>query len=79
MSMMVSPWLLIVFASVPKAVEAIRGFRGKTLPVEMMPLWRGPDEYLFGLFLVVGSSAAKCQKISGVLVNILCVRESLGM
>ena len=29
LSMMVSPWLLIVFASVPKAVEAIRGFRGK--------------------------------------------------
>lgn len=56
MSMMVSPWLLIVFASVPKAVEAIRGFRGKTLPVEMMPAMKSVAQTntLFGLFLVVG-------------------------
>jgi 1,4-dihydroxy-2-naphthoate octaprenyltransferase len=52
LSMMVSPWLLIVFASVPKAVEAIRGFRGKKLPVEMMPAMKSVAQTntLFGLF-----------------------------
>ncbi|HHY72585.1 MAG TPA: 1,4-dihydroxy-2-naphthoate polyprenyltransferase [Bacillus bacterium] len=33
----VSPWLLIVFASLPKAFQAVRGFKGKTLPIQMMP------------------------------------------
>ena len=57
MSMMVSPWLLIVFASVPKAVGGDKGsFCGKTLPVEMMPAMKSAAQTntLFGLFLVVG-------------------------
>ncbi|NSL51374.1 1,4-dihydroxy-2-naphthoate polyprenyltransferase [Calidifontibacillus erzurumensis] len=33
----VSPWLLIVFGSLPKAVQAVRGFHGKTQPIQMMP------------------------------------------
>lgn len=33
----VSPWLLIAFASLPKAFQAVRGFHGKTLPIQMMP------------------------------------------
>ncbi len=56
LAMIVAPWLLIVFASIPKAVEGIKGFRGKTLPVEMMPAMKSVAQTntLFGLFLVVG-------------------------
>jgi 1,4-dihydroxy-2-naphthoate octaprenyltransferase len=55
-AMMVSPWLLIVLASVPRAVEGIKGFHGKTLPVEMVPAMKSVAQTntLFGLFLVVG-------------------------
>lgn len=56
LAMLVSPWLLLVFASVPKAVKGIRGFHGKTQPVEMMPAMKSVAQTntLFGLFLVAG-------------------------
>lgn len=32
-----SPWLLLTFASIPKAIKAVKGFIGKTEPIQMMP------------------------------------------
>ena len=33
----VSPWMLIVFLSAPKAFKATKGFIGKSIPMEMVP------------------------------------------
>jgi 1,4-dihydroxy-2-naphthoate octaprenyltransferase len=52
----VSPWTLLVFFSIPKAVAATRGFIGKTKPIEMMPAMKATAQTntQFGLLLVIG-------------------------
>ncbi|PLT29306.1 1,4-dihydroxy-2-naphthoate polyprenyltransferase [Peribacillus deserti] len=51
-----SPWLLIVFFSVPKAVKAIKGFIGKTQPLQMMPAMKATAQTntIFGFLLSIG-------------------------
>lgn len=51
-----SAWLLIVFASLPKAVQAARLFRGKTKAIQLMPAMKATAQMqtLFGLLLSVG-------------------------
>ncbi|MDB5083588.1 MAG: 1,4-dihydroxy-2-naphthoate octaprenyltransferase [Bacilli bacterium] len=49
-------WLLLVFASVPKAVRASRGFQGKTSPLQMMPAMQATAQTntQFGFLLALG-------------------------
>ncbi|MBS4208576.1 1,4-dihydroxy-2-naphthoate polyprenyltransferase [Bacillus sp. FJAT-50079] len=51
-----SPWLLITFVSIPKAWTAVKGFVGKTEPLEMMPAMKatGQTNTIYGLLLSVG-------------------------
>ncbi|MDK2822066.1 MAG: 1,4-dihydroxy-2-naphthoate polyprenyltransferase [Clostridia bacterium] len=51
-----SPWLLLVFASIPKAFNAVKGFQGKTLPIEMMPAMKATAETntSYGFLLTIG-------------------------
>ncbi|WP_409302320.1 1,4-dihydroxy-2-naphthoate polyprenyltransferase [Peribacillus sp. SCS-155] len=51
-----SPWILLVFLSVPKAVKATKGFIGKTVPVQMMPAMvaTAQTNTIFGLLLSAG-------------------------
>ncbi|PTX63356.1 1,4-dihydroxy-2-naphthoate prenyltransferase [Melghirimyces profundicolus] len=51
-----SPWLLLVFISLPKAVQAVRGFTGKTRNTEMMPAMKFTAQVntLFGFLLALG-------------------------
>jgi 1,4-dihydroxy-2-naphthoate octaprenyltransferase len=51
-----SAWLLVVFASLPKAIQAARLFHGKTKAIQMMPAMKATAQMqtLFGLFLVLG-------------------------
>lgn len=51
-----SPWLLLVFGSLPKAVQAIRLFQGKKTAVEMVPAMKATAQLhtLFGLLLAAG-------------------------
>ncbi|RWR05928.1 1,4-dihydroxy-2-naphthoate polyprenyltransferase [Siminovitchia fortis] len=50
-----SPWLLITFASIPKAVRAVKGFIGKTEPVQMMPAMKATAQTntIFGFLLAI--------------------------
>jgi len=52
----ITPWVLIVVLSIPKAVQAIKQFRGKTVAHEMMPAMKSTAQLntLFGLLLTVG-------------------------
>ncbi len=52
----VTPWVLLVIFSIPKAVQAVRQFQGKTLPYEMMPAMRSTAQLntIFGLLLAAG-------------------------
>lgn len=52
----VSPWLLLVILSVPKAVKAIKGFMGKTIAKEMVPamIATAQTNTIFGLLLSAG-------------------------
>jgi 1,4-dihydroxy-2-naphtoate prenyltransferase (EC 2.5.1.-) len=51
-----SPWLLLVLLSVPKPLQAIRGYWGKTVPLEMMPAMKATSQTntFFGLLLAAG-------------------------
>lgn len=51
-----SPWLAIVVLSAPKAMSAIKGFRGKTIPIEMMPAMKATAQTntFFGFLLSIG-------------------------
>ncbi|MFC4075927.1 1,4-dihydroxy-2-naphthoate polyprenyltransferase [Salinithrix halophila] len=51
-----APWLLLVYFSLPKAVQAIRGFHGHKTNVEMMPAMGATAQLntLFGFLLAVG-------------------------
>lgn len=53
---MVSPWLLIVFGSLPKAMKAVQGFKGKTLPIQMMPAMKATAQTntIFGFLVAAG-------------------------
>lgn len=52
----VTPWTLIAFLSLPKAVKATKGYRGKTKPIEMMPAMKATAQTntFFGLLVAVG-------------------------
>ncbi|RFU66308.1 1,4-dihydroxy-2-naphthoate polyprenyltransferase [Peribacillus glennii] len=52
----VSPWVLLVFLSVPKAVKATKGFIGKTVPIQMMPAMKATAQTntIFGFLLSIG-------------------------
>jgi 1,4-dihydroxy-2-naphthoate octaprenyltransferase len=52
----VSPWTLLVFFSVPKAIAAAKGFIGKTKPIEMMPAMKATAQTntQFGFLLAIG-------------------------
>lgn len=51
-----SPWLAIVLLSVPKAIKAIKGFIGKTIPIQMMPAMQATAQTntIFGFLLSIG-------------------------
>lgn len=53
---LVTPWALLVLLSVPKAVQAVRGFIGKETPFEMMPAmkWTAQLNTFFGMLLSIG-------------------------
>jgi len=50
-----SYWALLVFASLPKALQATRGFQGKTTAEQMMPAMQATAQTntIFGLLLVL--------------------------
>lgn len=51
-----SPWLAIVLLSSPKALKAIKGFIGKTKPVQMVPamIATAQTNTIFGFLLSIG-------------------------
>jgi 1,4-dihydroxy-2-naphthoate octaprenyltransferase len=51
-----SIWLLLVFLSIPKPIQATKGFIGKTIPITMMPAMKATAQTntLFGLLLSIG-------------------------
>nr|WP_204730937.1 1,4-dihydroxy-2-naphthoate polyprenyltransferase [Jeotgalibacillus terrae] len=52
----VTPWMLISFLSIPKAVKATKGFIGKTKPMQMMPAMKATAQTntIFGFLLSIG-------------------------
>lgn len=56
LSGIVTPWILLAFLSIPKAVEATKGFIGKTEPITMMPAMKasGQTNTIFGLLMAIG-------------------------
>lgn len=52
----VSPWMLIVFLSAPKAYKATKGFIGKSIPMEMVPamIATAKTNTIFGLLMGIG-------------------------
>ncbi|VEF47141.1 1,4-dihydroxy-2-naphthoate octaprenyltransferase [Bacillus freudenreichii] len=51
----ISPWLLITFASLPKAFSAVKGFIGKTEPIQMMPAMKATAQTntIFGFLMAI--------------------------
>lgn len=51
-----SPWLALVILSTPKAIKAIKGFIGKSIPVTMMPAMvaTAQTNTIFGFLLSIG-------------------------
>lgn len=51
-----SIWTLLVFLSIPKAIQATKGFIGKEQPFEMMPAMKatGQTNTFFGILFAVG-------------------------
>ncbi len=51
-----SPWIAIVLLSAPKAIQASKGFIGKTMPIQMMPAMKATAQTntFFGFLLSVG-------------------------
>lgn len=51
-----TPWILLALLSIPKAVEATKGFIGKTEPITMMPAMKasGQTNTIFGLLMAIG-------------------------
>ncbi|WP_071393752.1 1,4-dihydroxy-2-naphthoate polyprenyltransferase [Bacillus tuaregi] len=52
----VSPWILLVILSIPKAVTAVKGFIHNTAPIQMMPAMKATSQTntFFGLLLSIG-------------------------
>lgn len=52
----VSPWLLLVLASVPKALKATKLFKGKTTALQMMPAMKATAQThtIYGTLLTLG-------------------------
>ena len=53
---MLTPWALLVVLSIPKAVQAVRQFRGKTFAYEMVGAMKSTAQLntIFGVLLTVG-------------------------
>jgi 1,4-dihydroxy-2-naphthoate polyprenyltransferase len=51
-----SPWILVSYLSIPKAVKATKGFIGKSKPLEMMPAMKATAQTntIFGFLLSIG-------------------------
>lgn len=51
-----SLWLFLSYVSIPKAVAAIKGFRGKTAPLQMMPAMKftAQTNTIYGFLLSIG-------------------------
>ncbi|KAA0543153.1 1,4-dihydroxy-2-naphthoate polyprenyltransferase [Bacillus sp. BGMRC 2118] len=51
-----SAWTLLVFLSLPKPVQATKGFIGKTIPITMMPAMKATAQTntIFGFLLAIG-------------------------
>ncbi|WP_416827787.1 1,4-dihydroxy-2-naphthoate polyprenyltransferase [Ectobacillus polymachus] len=56
LSGIVTPWILVVFLSLPQAISAVRGFVGKSQPAEMMPAMIATAKLntIFGFLFSVG-------------------------
>lgn len=52
----ISPWSLLVFLSLPKAIKAVKLFVGKTEAIQMVPAMKATAQTntIFGILLVVG-------------------------
>lgn len=52
----ISPWLLLVFLSIPKAIQTSRLFQGKTVSAQLMPAMKGTSQMntFFGALLALG-------------------------
>jgi 1,4-dihydroxy-2-naphthoate octaprenyltransferase len=52
----ISYWSLITLLSIPMGIQAIRGFKGKSLPIEMMPAMKATAQMTtqFGLLFMIG-------------------------
>ncbi|AGA70188.1 1,4-dihydroxy-2-naphthoate prenyltransferase [Desulfitobacterium dichloroeliminans LMG P-21439] len=52
----ITPWILLSLLSITKAIQATRGFVGKTEPITMMPAMKaaGQTNTYFGLLMVLG-------------------------
>lgn len=51
-----TPWLLLILISIPKPITAVRGFIGKTEPIQMLPAMKATAQTntFFGLLLSIG-------------------------
>ena len=51
-----TPWLLLIFISIPKPIRAVKGFIGKTEPIQMLPAMKATAQTntFFGLLLSIG-------------------------
>ena len=58
----VSPWILLAFLSLPKAIKATTGFIGKTEPITMMPAMKhtAQTNTFFGLLMAIGLFISYC-------------------
>ncbi|MGE6377804.1 1,4-dihydroxy-2-naphthoate polyprenyltransferase [Peribacillus muralis] len=52
----VTAWILLAFLSIPKAMQAIKGFVGKTQPITMVPAMKATAQTntFFGLLMAIG-------------------------
>lgn len=57
-----TPWILLAFLSIPKAIQAARGFKGKTEPSTMMPAMKSTAQTntFFGLLMAMGLLISYC-------------------
>jgi len=51
-----TPWLLLILISIPKPITAVKGFIGKTEPIQMVPAMKATAQTntFFGLLLSIG-------------------------
>ncbi|MFD3448691.1 1,4-dihydroxy-2-naphthoate polyprenyltransferase [Microbacteriaceae bacterium 4G12] len=53
---LISPWIFVILLSTPKAIAAVKGFIGKTIPLEMMPAMvaTAKTNTIFGFLFALG-------------------------